>query len=142
MTGMVWFFLLLQVYKGNPPTPEVLAEKFLKRRVFIPDHTNTSLLFMFFAQHFTHQFFKTEYEKSPGLTRGRNGIDVSHIILYGQGVERENILWTFKDGKLISHKLVHITEIYYRDIVLSCSSCTETMKILCGQLNIQRTNNY
>ena len=61
---------------------------------------NTSLLFMFFAQHFTHQFFKTEYKKSPGLTWGRNGIDLSHI--YGQGIETENILRTFKDGKLKS----------------------------------------
>ena len=88
------------VGKKNPPTPEELAEKFLKRREFIPDHMNTSLLFMFFAQHFTHQFFKTEYKKSAGLTWGRNGIDMSHI--YGQGVETENILRTFKDGKLKS----------------------------------------
>ena len=88
------------VGKKNPPTPEELAEKFLKRQEFIPDHMNTSLLFMFFAQHFTHQFFKTEYKKSAGRTWGRNGIDMSHI--YGQGVETENILRTFKDGKLKS----------------------------------------
>ena len=86
--------------KKHPPTPEELAEKFLKRQEFIPDHMNTSPLFIYFAQHFTHQFFKTEYKKSPGLTWGRHGIDVSHI--YGQDIERENRLRTFKDGKLKS----------------------------------------
>ena len=85
--------------KKEPPSAEELAEKFLKRREFITDHTNTSLLFIFFAQHFTHEFFKTEYG-SPGFTWGRHGVDVSHI--YGQGVERESQLRTFKDGKLKS----------------------------------------
>ena len=85
--------------KKVPPSAEEIAEKILKRREFVTDHRNTSLLFVFFAQHFTHQFFKTDY-KSPALTWGRHGIDVSHI--YGQGVERENRLRTFKDGKLKS----------------------------------------
>ena len=82
-----------------PPSAEEVAEKFLKRREFITDHRNTSLLFVFFAQHFTHQFFKTEYG-DPAFTWGHHGVDVSHI--YGQGVERENRLRTFKDGKLKS----------------------------------------
>lgn len=60
---------------------------------------NTSLLFVFFAQHFTHNFFKTTYD-SPALTWGRQGVDVTHI--YGQGVDRENKLRSFKDGKLKS----------------------------------------
>ena len=55
---------------------------------------------MYFAQHFTHQFFKTEYWKSPALTCGRNGVDVSHI--YGNNVDTENKLRTMKDGKLKS----------------------------------------
>ena len=88
--------------KKTLPSAEELAEKFLKRKEFITDHTNTSLLFMFFAQHFTHEFFKTEYH-SPGFTWGRHGVDVSHI--YGQGVERENQLRTFKDGKMKSQVL-------------------------------------
>ena len=102
--------MILILGKKNPPTPEELAEKFLKRREFVPDSANTSLLFMFFAQHFTHQFFKTEYKKHPGLTWGRQGIDVSHI--YGQGVETENKLRTFKDGKLksqVSPTIIHLS---------------------------------
>ena len=78
---------------------EELAEKFLKREKFITDHANTSLLFIFFGQHFTHNYFKTVYGK-PALTWGRHGVDVSHI--YGQGLERENVLRSFKDGKLKS----------------------------------------
>ena len=85
--------------KKVPPTAEELAEKFLKRREFITDHMNTSLLFMFFAQHFTHQFFKRNIN-NPAFTWGRHGVDVSHI--YGQGIERENKLRSFKDGKLKS----------------------------------------
>ena len=87
--------------KKEPPSAEEIAEKFLKRWEFITDDTNTSLLFMFFAQHFTHEFFKTEYG-NPGFTWGRHGVDVSHI--YGQGVERESQLRTFQDGKLKSQK--------------------------------------
>ena len=85
--------------KETLPSPEEVAEKFLKRKEFLTDHANTSLLFMSFAQHFTHMFFKTEY-KSPELTWGRHGIDVTNI--YGQGIERENQLRSFKDGKLKS----------------------------------------
>ena len=61
---------------------------------------NTSALFAFFAQHFTHQFFKTDYDKGPGYTWGQHGIDVSNT--YGQGIERENMLRAHKDGKLRS----------------------------------------
>ena len=61
---------------------------------------NTSALFAFFAQHFTHQFFKTDLEKGPEFTWGQHGIDLSNT--YGQGIERENMLRTRKDGKLKS----------------------------------------
>ena len=66
---------------------------------------NTSALFAFFAQHFTHQFFKTDYDKGPGYTWGKHGIDVSNT--YGQGIGRENMLRTHKDGKLISQVSLH-----------------------------------
>ena len=36
------------------------------------------------------------------------------------------------------HRMIYTAEynqIMYSDIILSCSSCIETMKILCGQLN-------
>ena len=85
--------------KKELPSAEELAEKFLKRKEFRTDHMNTSLLFVFFAQHFTHEFFKTVYG-NPAFTWGRHGVDVTHI--YGQGVERENILRSFKDGNMKS----------------------------------------
>ena len=86
--------------KKVPPSAEELAERFLKRTEFITDPQNTSLLFTFFAQHFTHCFFKTDYPRDPGMQWGRHGVDSSHI--YGQGVERESKLRTFKDGKMKS----------------------------------------
>ena len=87
------------------PSAEELANKFLKRGKFKTDHTNTSWLFMFFAQHFTHEFFKTIYHK-PAFSWGNHGVDVSHI--YGQDVERQNKLRSFEDGKLKSQvKLIN-----------------------------------
>lgn len=38
------------------------------RREFIPDPQGTSLMFAFFAQHFTHQFFKSDMKKGPAFT--------------------------------------------------------------------------
>nr|AAF93168.1 cyclooxygenase [Gersemia fruticosa] len=87
--------------KELPPAEEV-ANKFLKRGKFKTDHTSTSWLFMFFAQHFTHEFFKTIYH-SPAFTWGNHGVDVSHI--YGQDMERQNKLRSFEDGKLKSQTI-------------------------------------
>lgn len=89
--------------KKIPPSPEVVAEKILKRQKFIPDGVNTSVLFGAFAQHFTHQFFRTSYNVGPGFTHGRHGVDVSNT--YGLSVERENMLRTFKYGKLKSQTI-------------------------------------
>lgn len=41
------------------------------RRHFIPDPQRTSLMFAFFAQHFTHQFFKTDVKKGPAFTAAK-----------------------------------------------------------------------
>ena len=60
---------------------------------------NTSLLFMYFALHHSHIFLKTDFV-NPWFTWGQQGVDVTHI--YGQGLERENRLRSFKGGKLIS----------------------------------------
>lgn len=38
------------------------------RRQFIPDPQGTSLMFAFFAQHFTHQFFKSDMKRGPAFT--------------------------------------------------------------------------
>ena len=91
---------ILTTGKKELPSPDEIAERIFKRNEFIPDPMNTSALFAFFAQHFTHMFFKTEYEKGPGYTWGQHGLDLSNT--YGHDLERENALRAHKDGKLKS----------------------------------------
>jgi len=57
--------------KELPDSKEVV-KKVLLRRKFIPDPQGTNLMFAFFAQHFTHQFFKTDFERGPAFTKGKN----------------------------------------------------------------------
>ncbi|XP_006634681.1 prostaglandin G/H synthase 2 [Lepisosteus oculatus] len=85
--------------KKTLPDVKLIVEKFLLRRRFVPDPQGTSLMFAFFAQHFTHQFFKTDFKKGAAFTRGLgHGVDLSHI--YGETLERQHKLRLFKDGKL------------------------------------------
>ncbi|XP_036409678.1 prostaglandin G/H synthase 2a [Megalops cyprinoides] len=86
------------------PDAKLVVEKVLLRKRFIPDPQGSSLMFAFFAQHFTHQFFKTDMKKGPAFTRGLgHGVDLSHI--YGETLERQHRLRLFKDGKL-KHQVV------------------------------------
>lgn len=55
--------------KEELPDPELLVERLLKRRTFRPDPQGTNLMFAFFAQHFTHQFFKTYNRMGLGFTK-------------------------------------------------------------------------
>ncbi len=101
-----------------------MLEKFFKRREFSPCPENTSVLFAFFAQHFTHQFFKTDYyEKSAAHTWGHHGVDVSS--LYGNDVERENWLRSFKDGKLKSQVILKCS---YKECCASEHLVKDTVK--------------
>ncbi|KAM3839509.1 prostaglandin G/H synthase 2 [Vipera latastei] len=85
--------------KKQLPDSKVIVEKFLLRRKFIPDPQGTNVMFTFFAQHFTHQYFKTDTQKGPGFTKGLgHGVDLSHI--YGETLDRQMKLRLFKDGKL------------------------------------------
>lgn len=54
--------------KSLLPDPKVLTERFFKREKFRPDPQGTNLMFAFMAQHFTHQFFKTNHETKGGFT--------------------------------------------------------------------------
>lgn len=56
--------------KKELPDSKMIVEKFLLRRKFIPDPQGTNIMFTFFAQHFTHQYFKTDTQKGPGFTKG------------------------------------------------------------------------
>ncbi|XP_076833033.1 prostaglandin G/H synthase 2a [Brachyhypopomus gauderio] len=81
------------------PDAKLVVEKVLLRRRFIPDPQDTSLMFAFFAQHFTHQFFKSDMKKGPAFTKALgHGVDLSHV--YGDTLERQHKLRLFKDGKL------------------------------------------
>ncbi|XP_028816954.1 prostaglandin G/H synthase 2-like [Denticeps clupeoides] len=86
---------------GKKELPDVrgLAEKLLLRRRFIPDPQRTSLMFAFFAQHFSHQFFKSDMKRGPAFTLATNhGVDLSHV--YGQDLARQRQLRLLEDGKL------------------------------------------
>ncbi|XP_061586115.1 prostaglandin G/H synthase 1-like [Cololabis saira] len=92
--------------KGKPvlPDPKELTEKFFKRRQFRPDPQGTNLMFAFMAQHFTHQFFKTDHKFEAGFTRALgHGVDASNI--YGEDLERQHQLRLHEDGKL-KHQLI------------------------------------
>ena len=56
-----------------PDTHEVI-DKLFKRKKFIPDELGTSVLLSFMAQHFTHQFFKTNFSRGAGYTYGEQAV--------------------------------------------------------------------
>ncbi|XP_064616364.1 prostaglandin G/H synthase 2-like [Liolophura sinensis] len=89
--------------KKQLPDVQFLVDQLFTRTEFKPDPMKTSVLFAFFAQHFTHQFFKTDFAKGPGFTNGGHGVDVSHI--YGHDKNVENLLRSFSGGKLKSQML-------------------------------------
>ncbi|KAJ8409496.1 hypothetical protein AAFF_G00228970 [Aldrovandia affinis] len=81
------------------PDAKLVVEKVLLRKRFIPDPQGSNMMFAFFAQHFTHQFFKSDMKKGPAFTKALgHGVDLSHV--YGETLERQHKLRLFKDGKL------------------------------------------
>lgn len=85
--------------KAGLPDPVLLVEKLLKRRTFRPDPQGSNLMFAFFAQHFTHQFFKTYNRMGVGYTKAlAHGVDAGHV--YGDNLERQLELRLLRDGKL------------------------------------------
>ncbi|XP_067106334.1 phosducin-like protein [Osmerus mordax] len=85
--------------KAELPDPEVLVETLLRRRTFRPDPQGSNLMFAFFAQHFTHQFFKTYNRMGLGFTKALgHGVDAGHI--YGDNLARQLRLRLLRDGKL------------------------------------------
>ncbi|XP_078126785.1 prostaglandin G/H synthase 1-like isoform X1 [Sander vitreus] len=85
--------------KAGLPDPELLVDRLLKRRTFRPDPQGSNLMFAFFAQHFTHQFFKTYNRMGLGFTKAlSHGVDAGHV--YGDNLKRQLHLRLHKDGKL------------------------------------------
>lgn len=66
---VLWNISLFLAGKKELPDSKLIVEKFLLRKKFIPDPQGTNVMFTFFAQHFTHQFFKTDHKKGPGFTK-------------------------------------------------------------------------
>ncbi|KAK7067762.1 Prostaglandin G/H synthase 1 [Halocaridina rubra] len=84
-------------YKDYPDVDELIKKVFM-RREFIPEPHGTNVLFQYYAQHFTHQFFRTDYKKGPQLTKGTGGVDVSNI--YGLTETDRQALRSRVNGKL------------------------------------------
>lgn len=75
----LWYFCS---GKAGLPDPELLVERLLKRRTFRPDPQGTNLMFAFFAQHFTHQFFKTYNRMGVGFTKAlAHGVSSLEFVL-------------------------------------------------------------
>ncbi|XP_078498679.1 prostaglandin G/H synthase 2 isoform X1 [Lissotriton helveticus] len=85
--------------KKELPDAKMVVEKFLLRKEFIPDPQRSNMMFAFFAQHFTHQFFKTDSKRGAAFTKALgHGVDLSHV--YGESLDRQMKLRLMKDGKL------------------------------------------
>jgi len=83
--------------KTLPPL-ETLAALFV-RKSFKPNPLNTNSLFPFYAQYFTHQFFRTDETHGPKFTKSwSHTVDLTQ--LYGNDLTTRIKLRTLKDGKL------------------------------------------
>jgi prostaglandin-endoperoxide synthase 2 len=85
---------------GHRELPDIdeLAERFFKRKEFIAEPHGTNILFAYYAQHFSHQFFRTDRARGPAFTKGNDGVDVSHI--YGLDKGTQDALRSFQLGKM------------------------------------------
>ncbi|KAM8885748.1 prostaglandin G/H synthase 1 isoform 1-T1 [Spinachia spinachia] len=85
--------------RAELPDPKVLTERFFRRETFRPDPQGSNLMFAFMAQHFTHQFFKTNFKVQGGFTKALgHGVDASNI--YGDNLVRQHHLRLHRDGKM------------------------------------------
>ena len=71
--------------KKELPDAQLVVEKLMLRKTFTPERLGTNALFTFFAQHFTHQFFKTDFKRGPGFQWGGHGVGVEGILGGGGG---------------------------------------------------------
>lgn len=89
----VFIFLFFSFHSGKNglPDPEVLVEKLLKRRTFRPDPQGSNIMFAFFAQHFTHQFFKTYNRMGLGFTKAlSHGVSLRKITNLSEKIKIKN----------------------------------------------------
>lgn len=87
--------------EADMPDPDLLFDIIFKRKEFIPNNLGSNVLFAFFAQHFTHQFFQTDFKRGPAYTLNQNHqVDMNQV--YGIDWDTARALRTYKDGKLIT----------------------------------------
>lgn len=77
---------------------DYLAERFFTRKAFRPEPSGTNVLFAYYAQHFSHQFLRTDKARGPAFTSGTDSVDVSHI--YGLDKATQDALRSFHNGKM------------------------------------------
>lgn len=83
------------------PSPESIVDTFLKRKKFVPCPMGTSVLLAVYAQHFTHQFFRTLPDPSDaGLTDTHHYIDMSQI--YGLDNATQYLLRAHVGGRMLT----------------------------------------
>ena len=71
----VLYAIIFILGKKEFPDAEMMVKKFFTRNdKFIPEPTGTNVLFGYFAQFFTHQFFKTDFQKGPDFQWGNHGV--------------------------------------------------------------------
>lgn len=66
--------LICSLGKKKLPPAEDIVKAFFIRKEFIPEPLGTNALFPFFAQHFSHMFFKTDLKKGPQFQWGGHGV--------------------------------------------------------------------
>lgn len=83
---------------------ERVVNTFLKRRKFVPSSVKISALLPIWAQHFTHQFFKTASGQGhQGLTSHLDHyVDMNHV--YGHNEAVQHLLREHKGGRMLMKK--------------------------------------
>lgn len=80
MVESVLYSIIFILGKKEFPDAEMMVKKFFTRNdKFIPEPTGTNVLFGYFAQFFTHQFFKTDFQKGPDFQWGNHGVINKYI---------------------------------------------------------------
>ncbi|GIJ87821.1 hypothetical protein Asppvi_006734 [Aspergillus pseudoviridinutans] len=87
----------LIIQPGGLPDPGLVFDTLFARQTFKPHPNKVSSVFFDWASLIIHDIFQTDY-KNPNLNKTSGYLDLS--ILYGDVQEDQNLVRTFKDGKL------------------------------------------
>ena len=85
------------VQPGALPDPGLIFDSVLAREKFIPNPNRVSSIFFNWASLIIHDLFQTDH-KDFNISKTSSYLDLS--ILYGDTQEDQNLMRTFKDGKI------------------------------------------